>query len=218
MGNFKMLQLSTPVIGILRGVEEDFFGELLGVAFAAGLQALEVTSNTPGAERMVARFRPGVAGNKLLGMGTIRNLAEAQRAVAAGAMFLVSPNCDREVIGFANDQRVPIISGALTPSEVYRAFVAGAEMVKVFPCGALGGPRYIADLRGPFEQIPLVAVGGVTSHNAGEYLAAGAAAVGVGGSLFGTRALAEQDLTAIDANIREFIARLQSAGGRELHG
>ncbi|MFU8819724.1 MAG: bifunctional 4-hydroxy-2-oxoglutarate aldolase/2-dehydro-3-deoxy-phosphogluconate aldolase [Desulfurivibrio sp.] len=206
-----MLQLSVPVIGILRGVEEDFFGELLGVAFAAGLQALEVTINTPGAEKMVARCRPGVAGDKLLGMGTIRNLAEAERAVAAGAMFLVSPNCDREVIRYANRQRVPIIAGALTPSEVYNAFAAGAGMVKVFPCGALGGAGYIADLRGPFEQIPLVAVGGVSRHNAGEYLAAGATAVGVGGSLFGAKALGERDLTAVGANVREFITRLQPA-------
>ncbi|MEJ2031471.1 MAG: 2-dehydro-3-deoxyphosphogluconate aldolase, partial [Deltaproteobacteria bacterium] len=92
------LPLQVPVIGILRGVEEDFFGELMAAAFEEGLQAIEVTMNTPGAERIVARQRHKVPEGRLLGMGTICNKEEARRALSAGAMFLVTPNFDPEVI------------------------------------------------------------------------------------------------------------------------
>ncbi|MBA3007746.1 MAG: hypothetical protein KJ900_10725 [Proteobacteria bacterium] len=92
------MELEVPVIGILRGVEGDFFGDIMQVSFAAGLLAMEITMNTPDAEEIVQRYRPGVPAGRLLGMGTIRNLDEARRAVAAGAMFLVTPNLDTVVI------------------------------------------------------------------------------------------------------------------------
>ena len=117
---------------------------------------------------MVAEQRPNLPAGKLLGMGTIRNLDEARKAVTAGAMFLVTPNTDAAVIAYAAERRVPVIAGAFTPTEVYAAWSAGAAMVKVFPCGAYG-PGYIRDLRGPFDQIPLVAVGGVTRENVKAY-------------------------------------------------
>lgn len=201
-----MWQLAMPVIGILRGVEEGFFRELAPVAFNAGLEAIEVTINTPDAEGIVARCRSSVRAGKWLGMGTIRNLAEAERAVTAGAMFLVTPNYDPQVIEYARSAQVPVVAGALTPSEVYGAWAAGADLIKVFPCGSLGGPGYIRELRGPFDHIPLVAVGGVTRENLPEYLAVGAAGVGVGASLFGRQALAARDLAALADNVAAFCA------------
>jgi 2-dehydro-3-deoxyphosphogluconate aldolase / (4S)-4-hydroxy-2-oxoglutarate aldolase len=199
------LALEVPVIGIVRGVEGGFFGELMAAAFAGGLQAVEVTMNTPGAERMVAAHRQAVPAGRLLGMGTIRNPEEARKALAAGAMFLVTPNLDPEVIGLARKNGVPVIAGALTPTEVYTAWQAGADLIKVFPCGSLGGPRYIRELRGPFDHIPLAAVGGVTLANLQNYFAAGATAVGVGASLFGKEALAAKDVPEIAANVKKFI-------------
>jgi len=201
------MQLDIPVIGILRGISADFFGELMPAAFAAGLQAIEVTLNTDRAEEIIKANRPLVPPGKLLGMGTIRNLDEAKRAVAAGAMFLVTPNIDQQVIDYAVTQRIPVIAGALTPSEVYAAWRAGATMIKVFPCGAMGGPAYIRDLLGPFDDAPLVAVGGVAIDNLADYFAAGATGVGVSTALFGKKALAAQDLQKISENIRAFIAR-----------
>ena len=200
------LRLATPVIGILRGVDQDFFGEIMQASFAMGLEAIEVTMNTAGAERIVARHRGLVPAGKYLGMGTVRNLDEAERAVAAGAMFLVTPNFDPAVIGFARSQKVPVIVGALTPTEVYSAWAAGADMIKIFPCGALGGARYIRDLRGPFDQVKLVAVGGVTLENAPEYFAAGAAGVGVSSSLFGREALMSRDIDSLSENVEKFLA------------
>ena len=208
------MKLEIPVIGILRGVEGDFFGEVMQISFAAGLTAMEVTMNTPEAEEIVREYRPAVPSGKLLGMGTIRNLAEARRAVAAGAMFLVTPNLDLGVIKYAKAEGIPIVAGALTPTEVYAAWSAGADLVKVFPCGAMGGPQYIKNLLGPFDHLRLAAVGGVSLANLPEYFAAGAAAVGVSTSLFGTKALREKDLGQIGQNVKNFIEHCPSAKDR----
>lgn len=201
----RIADLEVPVVGILRGVDGTFFGELMPVVFDAGLQAIEVTMNTKGAEEMISRNRPLVPDGRLLGAGTVRTRSEAERALAAGAMFLVTPNLDPEVMECARSWKVPVVAGAMTPTEVHAAWKAGAAMVKVFPCGAIGGPRYIRELRGPFEEIPLVAVGGVSRGNVADYFAAGARAVGVSTSLFGKRALAGKDLAELTANVKDFI-------------
>jgi len=193
------------VVGILRGVDPGFFPEAMGAAFEAGLEALEVTMNTDGAEGIISRSRPSVPRGRLLGMGTVRSVDEAERAVAAGAMFLVTPNTDRLVIEYARSMDVPVIAGALTPTEVQAAWSAGASMVKVFPCGALGGARYLAALKGPFDRIPLMPVGGVGLSNIEEYFRAGASAVGVGTALFGRDALEERNAVKLERNVRHFV-------------
>jgi 2-dehydro-3-deoxyphosphogluconate aldolase / (4S)-4-hydroxy-2-oxoglutarate aldolase len=166
---------------------------------------MEVTMNTPGAARMVARYRPVVPAGKLLGMGTIRNKEEAREAIDAGAMFLVTPNLDSRVIEFARERDIPVVVGALTPTEVYTAWQAGADLIKVFPCGSLGGPGYIRELLGPFDHIPLAAVGGVTFDNLRDYFRAGASAVGTSTSLFGREGLAARNVTEIAAHVKKFI-------------
>ena len=208
------MELEVPVIGILRGVEGDFFGEVMQISFAAGLTAMEVTMNTPGAEEIVAKYRTVVPEGRLLGMGTIRNLEEARRGVGAGAMFLVTPNLDLKVIQYARTEGIPIVAGALTPTEVYAAWAAGADLVKVFPCGGMGGPQYLKDLRGPFDQPRLVAVGGVSLANLADYFAAGATAVGVSTSLFGTKALQEKNLEQIGENVKIFLEHCRRAKDR----
>jgi 2-dehydro-3-deoxyphosphogluconate aldolase/(4S)-4-hydroxy-2-oxoglutarate aldolase len=205
------MKLDVPVIGILRGIEAEKFSSLMQAAFAAGLEAIEITINTPGAEGIIAANRDRVSGGKYLGMGTVRNSLEAQKAYEAGAMFFVTPNVDPEVIEFARKKDIPVIAGALTPTEVYRAWEAGASMVKVFPCRALGGPLYMRELCGPFDQIPFVAVGGVTFENAREYLQAGAAAVGLGISLFGEQAVSAGDWDGVRKNVEQFIQRCTTA-------
>ncbi|MBI5739458.1 MAG: bifunctional 4-hydroxy-2-oxoglutarate aldolase/2-dehydro-3-deoxy-phosphogluconate aldolase [Nitrospirae bacterium] len=199
------MNLDVPVIGILRGVDAAFFRGVMDVSFASGLQAIEITMNTEGALPMVSANISSVPYGKLLGMGTIRNLDEAKKAVDAGAMFLVTPNTDTKVIEYAKSNSVAIIAGALTPTEVYTAWSAGADMVKVFPCGAFG-PRYISELLGPFDHIPLVAVGGVSLENIAEYFTAGVRAVAASTSLFGRKALMERNLDEIAQNVTNFIA------------
>ncbi|UCD65504.1 MAG: bifunctional 4-hydroxy-2-oxoglutarate aldolase/2-dehydro-3-deoxy-phosphogluconate aldolase [Deltaproteobacteria bacterium] len=199
------MKLEVPIIGILRGVSAEEFTPLLQASFSSGLQAVEVTMNTAGAEEIIAENRENVPAGKYLGMGTIRNIIEARKAYAAGAMFFVTPNADPEVIEFGQNKDIPVIAGALTPTEVYMAWKAGAAMVKVFPCRALGGPIYIRELRGPFDHIPLVAVGGVTMENGREHLQAGATALGVGISLFGEQAIKRGDWRGVRDNVEQFI-------------
>lgn len=196
------MKLSVPVIGILRGVEADFFPQLLQASFQAGLKTLEVTMNTPGALDMLRQNMPLVPDGCFLGMGTVCNLDEAKMAIDAGAMFLVTPNTDLDVIAYAKQQGVPTVAGALTPTEVYRAWSAGADMVKVFPCP---GPKYIKDLLGPMQDVPLVAVGGVKLDNLKEFLDAGAVGVGVGNSLFGSDALSSKDADGVLLHMSEYL-------------
>jgi len=198
------MKLDIPVIGIIRGVDSAFFKSVMETSFASGLQAIEITINTDDALNIVSSNISNIPSGKLLGMGTIRNLDEAKKAVNAGAMFLVTPNTDPEVIEYAKSNSVPSIAGALTPTEVHNAWAAGADMVKVFPCRPFG-PDYIKELRGPFEQIPLVAVGGVDLDNIADYFAAGARAVGASTSLFGRQALKDRDLDEISRNVKNFI-------------
>jgi len=209
-----IMNLNIPVIGILRGVNAAFFRSVMDASFASGLQAIEVTMNTEGALQIVSSNRSSVPAGKLLGMGTVRNLSEAKKAIDAGAMFLVTPNTDTTVIEYAGSHSVPVIAGALTPTEVYTAWSAGADMVKVFPCGTFG-PQYIRELRGPYDQISLVAVGGVNPDNVRDYFAAGVRAVGASASLFGRKALVEHDLEEIGQNVNKFIALcLEKTGNR----
>lgn len=204
------MHLDVPVIGILRGIKGDFFQDVMQVSFAAGLQALEITMNTEGAADIVNRCRPLVPAGKLLGIGTVRNLDEAREAVAAGAMFLVTPNTDTRVIEYAADRDIPVIAGAFTPTEVYSAWAAGAAKIKIFPCGVVG-PAYIREMKGPFDHIPMVAVGGVTLDNLGDYFSAGAAGVGVGSALFGPEALATEEPKQISANVGKFVKVVMAA-------
>jgi 2-dehydro-3-deoxyphosphogluconate aldolase/(4S)-4-hydroxy-2-oxoglutarate aldolase len=206
------MQLEVPIIGILRGISAGFFAPLMQAAFGAGLQAIEITMNTEGAEEIVAANRAKVPPGKYLGMGTIRSVTEAERGAEAGAMFFVTPNYNPEVIEFAKRVNIPVVAGGLTPTEVYNAWQTGASMVKVFPCRALGGPRYIRELLGPLDHIPLVAVGGVSLDNLEEYLKAGVSGVGIGVPLFGHQAIVDQDLEALARNVAMFVERCKSAG------
>jgi len=207
------MNLDVPVIGIVRGVDARFFRDLMNSSFAAGLQAIEITLNTPDALKIVSSLIPSVPSGKMLGMGTVRNLEEAHLAVNAGAMFLVTPNTDTAVIEYGRSCGIPVIAGAFTPTEVYTAWSAGAEMVKIFPCSSIG-PEYIRDLRGPFEMIPLVAVGGVTAENVKGYFEAGAQAVGANTSLFGRDAMRNRNTDEIEHNVRQFIDLCPKSGNK----
>ncbi len=198
------MNLEMPVIGILRGIKAVFFQKIVETSFDAGLQAIEVTMNTQGGLDMIRSCRERICKGQLLGMGTICNLEDAKKAIDAGAMFLVTPNFSSQVIEHGVRHNIPVIAGALTPTEVYDAWSAGATMIKVFPCQAMGGAQYIKDLRGPFGTIPLAAVGGVTNENVNEYFNAGVQAVGVSSTLFGRDALAREDVTGVTENIKKF--------------
>ncbi len=198
------MKLDVAAIGIVRGVDEAFFTDIMFASFEAGLSAIELTMNTENAARIVNKLSGRIPAGKLLGMGTIRNLNEAKAAADAGAMFFVTPNLDTAVVKFSVEKKIPLIAGALTPTEVYKARAEGADMVKIFPSG-LYGPQYFKDLSGPFDDIPLVAVGGVNINNLKDYFEAGAEAVGVSSALFGSNALKDKKIDRISENVKMFV-------------
>lgn len=172
-----------PVVGILRGIELKHVGPLAEASVDAGLKVIEVTMNTPEAEKLITRLK-AYAGDKLrIGAGTVTNYSELDLALKAGAEFIVMPSIVEAVIKECIKQNIPVFPGALTPTEIFRAWDMGATMVKLFPASVFG-PKYLKDIRGPFKQIKLMAVGGVSAENIAEFFQSGASAVAFGASIF----------------------------------
>jgi 2-dehydro-3-deoxyphosphogluconate aldolase / (4S)-4-hydroxy-2-oxoglutarate aldolase len=170
-----------PVVAIVRRPKVDPV-RCIELLFEAGIRMVEITMDTPNAMEALDSFRSAVPMSSLLGAGTVTDVPRAEDALAAGASFLVTPNLNMDVIRFARAQGVPIIPGAMTPTEIWNASIAGADFVKVFPASALG-PGFFREIRGPFPHIPLMATGGVNLENARDLIIFGADALGVGGAL-----------------------------------
>ena len=141
----------------------------------------------------------------LIGTGTVVDGKMAEEVINAGSQFIVSPNYPRDLIETAIKHNKPIIPGALTPTEIYDAYTMGADAVKVFPCGTVGGASYLKAIRGPLPHIPLVPTGGVNLETAGSMLEAGAYALGVGSAITDKKAIKEGKFEVITENVREFI-------------
>jgi 2-dehydro-3-deoxyphosphogluconate aldolase/(4S)-4-hydroxy-2-oxoglutarate aldolase len=197
---------AVPVVAILRAGDAGRFLEVGRVLYEGGVRAVEVTLTSAGALAAFGRLREELAGEALLGVGTVRSVADAEGAVAAGASYLVAPDFRPEVVGWAVARGVPVVPGALTPTEIAAAWAAGATAVKVFPVSAVGGPGYVKAVRAPLPQVPLVPTGGVGLGDVGAYLAAGAAAVGIGGPLLGDAGDPGGDLDALAARARQAVA------------
>ncbi|MFF5988456.1 MULTISPECIES: bifunctional 4-hydroxy-2-oxoglutarate aldolase/2-dehydro-3-deoxy-phosphogluconate aldolase [Prauserella] len=193
------------VIAILRAASADRVPEVAELVYRAGVRVIELTLTTPEAAAALAELRERLPDDAVLGMGSVRTELDVEVSVDAGAQCLFTPTCRPDVIELAVDRGVPIVSGAATPTEIYDAHAAGAAAVKVFPAAHLGGPGFLRAVRGPLPDVPLVPTGGVDVDDVGAYLAAGAAAVGLGGELLGD-ALRGGDLDALAARVRTALA------------
>jgi 2-dehydro-3-deoxyphosphogluconate aldolase/(4S)-4-hydroxy-2-oxoglutarate aldolase len=179
----------------------------------AGIPLVEVTMTVPGALEVIAdlvRRMPAL----VVGAGTILDIEVARQCVDAGAAFVTSPGFDPRVVEFAMKADVLVLPGALTPTEVMAAWQAGADLVKVFPCAQLGGATYIRALKAPFPQVSLVAAGGVNQQTAGDFIVAGAVAVGVGKELIPRRALEQREPAWILELAHRFLSIIKEARGR----
>lgn len=176
-----------------------------------GIGIAEITMTVPGALRVLEGVAGRYGDKVLLGAGTVLDPETCRAAMLAGAEFIVTPSLNLRVIEMARRYGKPIFSGSLTPTEVVTTWQAGADMVKVFPCGAVGGPKYIKALKGPLPQIEMVPTGGVNLENAGEYIKAGAAAVAVGGELVDMKALKEGKLDQIVETAKKFVQAVRAA-------
>jgi len=170
-----------PIVAIIRRPKVDPV-RCIEHLFQQGIRLVEITMDTSNAVEVLEYFRSRVPANCLLGAGTVTDVELAEAALGAGASFIVTPNIDLDVIRTVSAQGVPVMPGALTPTEIWTAAKAGADFVKVFPASAVG-PRYFRELRGPFAKVPFMASGGVSLENAAEFIKFGVDALGLGGGL-----------------------------------
>jgi 2-dehydro-3-deoxyphosphogluconate aldolase/(4S)-4-hydroxy-2-oxoglutarate aldolase len=176
-----------------------------------GIPIVEITMTVPGAVEVIRDLRRDALSDVLVGAGTVLNAEAARQCLDAGAQFLVSPGLNLPAVELAAREGAMMIAGALTPTEIMMAWEAGSDFVKVFPCGQVGGAKYIKALKGPFPQVPLVPTGGVNLNTAGEFIEAGAVALGVGGELVQAEALRSNKPQIIVENARKFLAIVRQA-------
>jgi len=201
-----------PVIGILRDIPRGAEEACAKTAAACGLKAIEVTMNTADAEAIIAALKQAAKPLGItVGAGTVRHESDLKKALAAGAEFIVTPNTRNEIIRYSNTAGIPIIPGALTPTEVQKAYDLGATAVKIFPVNCVGGPEYIKALRGPFRDIPLMACGGVNPQNAADYLHAGANLLSFGASIFAPKLMESGDWKEIGKRLTELLDSVKKA-------
>jgi 2-dehydro-3-deoxyphosphogluconate aldolase/(4S)-4-hydroxy-2-oxoglutarate aldolase len=181
--------LQDKIVAILRNVPDEQLLQVVGTLIDNGIRAIEVTLNSTGALAQIARLEAEFRGAILLGAGTVTSKEGVLSAIQAGAAYLITPYVSEEVAVTAREWDVPVYMGAMTPTEIARAISLGAAIVKVFPSGTLG-PGYIKDVLAPMQDAKLMAVGGVTPANIGEYLRNGAVGAGVGNSLVNNKELA----------------------------
>ncbi|MDF2743910.1 MAG: 2-dehydro-3-deoxyphosphogluconate aldolase [Actinomycetia bacterium] len=209
-GGFLERLAVVPVVAILRAADAGRFLEVGRVLYEGGVRAIEVTLTSAGALDAFGRLAEELPGDAMLGVGTVRSAADAEAAVAAGAAYLVAPDFHPDMVAFAVQRGVPVVPGGLTPTEIAAAWAAGATAVKVFPVSAVGGPAYLRAVGAPLPEVPLVPTGGVGLGDIGAYLAAGAAAVGIGSPLLGDAGDPGGDLDALADRARRAVAAATS--------
>jgi len=179
-----------------------------------GVTLIEITMSVPGAIDTIKELTRKYKDEIIMGAGTILDPETARAALLAGAQFIVTPTLNLDVIQLAHRYSAVVVPGAMTPTEILTAWNAGADMVKVFPAAQLGGPEYLKALKGPLPQILLVPTGGVNLQNAGAFIKAGAAALGVGGELVDKKAVKEKKFNVITENTRAFLKAVREARER----
>jgi 2-dehydro-3-deoxyphosphogluconate aldolase/(4S)-4-hydroxy-2-oxoglutarate aldolase len=200
---------ASAVIGIIRVDTTQDLVRIAQTLHEGGLYCLEITMTTPGALRAIEEARKELP-EVIMGAGTVLDAATARQAILAGAQFLVTPTVKFDVIETAHRYGVPVIPGAMTPTEILTCWEAGADMVKVFPAEVLG-PEFIRAVHGPLPQIPLVPTGGITADNAGEFIRAGAAVVCVGSWLVDKEAVTAGRMEILREKARKLVTAVQKA-------
>ena len=202
---------ATGLIPVVRAESADLAMRAVEAIKAGGVDVLEVTMTVPGAIDVIAKLAATFGAEVVIGAGTVLDPDTANKCVQAGAQFIVSPALNEETISFCRRNDVAVFPGALTPTEVVRAWNAGADAVKVFPAGAVGGASYLKALKAPLPQIELVPTGGVSLKTAADFIKAGAMALGVGADLVDTKALREDRDEVIAERARQFLEIVREA-------
>jgi 2-dehydro-3-deoxyphosphogluconate aldolase / (4S)-4-hydroxy-2-oxoglutarate aldolase len=202
--------LEIGIVPVVRAVSDKQAMQAAEAVCAGGISIIEVTMTVPGAVEVIRKLATSMGKDVLIGAGTVLDADAGQRCLDAGAEFLVSPGFDLATVQLAKDKKKLIMAGALTPTEVISAWKAGSDFVKIFPCGTVGGAKYIKTLKAPLPQVPMVPTGGVNLQTAADFLQAGADALGIGGELVSASALKSGDLRTIAHLARQYVAIVQA--------
>jgi 2-dehydro-3-deoxyphosphogluconate aldolase / (4S)-4-hydroxy-2-oxoglutarate aldolase len=198
------------IVAVIRMRDAAKLRDVVDALADGGVRALEVTMTVPNAVALIRELAPTMPDGFILGAGTVTDAATVNAVADAGARYVVSPVFRREVIRACHDRGIAVAPGCFTPTEILDAHDAGADIVKVFPATALG-PQYIKDVRAPLPQVKLMPTGGVTLDNAGDWIRAGAVAVGVGSALLDTKAIESGQFEVIAQNARRIVANVAAA-------
>jgi len=192
-------------LGIIRGASLNSIQGLLTACVLGGLKFVELTLNSKGALPLIELASNEFSDDICIGAGTVVTLLDATQAVNAGAKFIVSPTLNIDVASFCIKKKIAYFPGALSPTEIEQSWVSGATMVKVFPASHMG-PDYFRSILGPFDQILLMAVGGINPLNAVQYLQAGASVLAIGGSIFTPERIKSKEFGIIQKEVCEFVS------------
>jgi 2-dehydro-3-deoxyphosphogluconate aldolase/(4S)-4-hydroxy-2-oxoglutarate aldolase len=199
------------IVPVVRAASVEEATRAVEAICAGGIPVVEITMTVPNAVSVIREVAQQYGDKVLIGAGTVTNAEQAELCIRAGAEFLVSPGLAAAVLSVAQSCGKLAIPGALTPTELMNAHEHGARVVKIFPCGNVGGPKYLRSLKAPFPSAQLIPTGGVNAANAAEFVAAGAFALGVGADLVDAKALRDGNLQKITAAARELVQAVMSA-------
>ena len=200
------------VVAVVRLPDASIVRDVADALAAGGVRFIEITMTVPRAVELIEELTAKMPGDIVVGAGTVLTADAAQRVIDAGAAFVVGPILQWDVIDVCHRHDTAVLPGCLTPTEIYTAWSAGADVVKVFPATSLG-PAFIKDVRGPLPQVRLMPTGGVTCENAGDWIRAGAVAVGVGTALVDPKAVSSGNLAGISERARQFAQAVAHARG-----
>ena len=201
----------TGVIPVVRATSADEAMRAIDAIREGGIAVLEITMTVPGAIGVIEQVSARYGKDALVGAGTVLDPEIAEACISSGAQFIVSPALNPETIAYCRRHDVAVMPGALTPTEVVQAWSAGADLVKVFPAGAVGGPSYLRSVKAPLPQIELVPTGGVSLKTAADFIRAGAAALGVGADLVDIKAIREGNAAVITERARLVVEIVRQA-------
>jgi 2-dehydro-3-deoxyphosphogluconate aldolase/(4S)-4-hydroxy-2-oxoglutarate aldolase len=201
----------TGVIPVVRATSADEAMRAIDAIREGGISILEITMTVPGAVALIEEVSVRYGKDALVGAGTVLDDKTATACISAGARFVVSPALNVDTIACCRRHEIAVMPGALTPTEVVQAWNAGADFVKVFPAGAVGGPSYLKALKAPLPQIELVPTGGVSLKTAADFIKAGAAALGVGADLVDIKAIREGQASLITERAKQFVEIVREA-------
>jgi 2-dehydro-3-deoxyphosphogluconate aldolase / (4S)-4-hydroxy-2-oxoglutarate aldolase len=199
------------IVPIVRTDSAEGAVKAIEAVYRGGIRAAEITMTVPGAIKALEKLADQFGDQIILGAGTVLDPETARACMLAGAQFFVTPSLKLSTIEMVKRYSKVICPGALTPTEVVTAWEAGADIVKIFPCGNVGGAKYIKALRGPFPHIEMIPTGGVNLETAGEFLKAGACAVAVGGELVDAKTIKEGRFDIIEERTRQYLAVIAKA-------